>query len=148
MTTTQNTIRNTMAQAWQRIDDTTLNRHVFDWIEERAEDYQDDDTSAIDAITSLLQDLQYGGCSSGMVGHLIYYADIAEWWGKYGADAARLVSEQANECGTGDIAGMFRADAWDTSDPLALEDTNRGLLCWAAFEETAYRIGLALDIEL
>ena len=147
MTTTQNTIRDTMAQAWQRIDDTPLNRHVFDWIEDRAQDYHDDDTSAIDAITSLIQDLQYGGCSSGMVGHLIYYADIAEWWKEFGADAAWLVSEQATDCGC-TIGELFRADAWDASDPLAMEDTNRGLLCWAAFEETAYRVGLALDIEL
>jgi hypothetical protein len=147
MKTTKTSISDTMAPAWQRIADTPLHRHVLDWIEDRADESQDDDTPAIDAIAGVLRDLAYGGCSSGMVGHLIYYADIATFWDEFGKECAQIVSENAEDCGV-PIGDMFRADAWDKSDPLALEDTNRGLICWAGFEEAAYRIGTALGIEL
>lgn len=147
MKTVQKTIRDTMAQVWKRVADTPLHRHVFDWIEERAEEYQDDDTPAIDAIAGLLRDLQYGGCASGMVGHLIYYSDTDKFWAEYGRECAQIVSENAEDAGCS-IGEMMNPNYWDESDPLALESMNRCSLCWAGFEETAYRIGCSLDIEL
>lgn len=52
---------------------TRLERHVQKWINERAEDY---DSGPI----GVLKDLNYGGCSSGMVGHLIYYTDTVKFF--------------------------------------------------------------------
>lgn len=122
---------------------TPLESDVIAWMLDQCA--YDDSEFAYDSLSSALADLQYGGCASGMVTHLIYYSDIAVYWREYGEECARLVAELADDCGC-TIGDMLRD--YDSADPLALEDNNRGLIVWAAFEQTAFMIGNALGFEL
>ena len=104
-----------------------LQKHVKKWIEERAVDYEN-------GTHGVMRDLMYGGCQSGFVGHLVYYADICEFYKKY--------KKQINELLANFYDGGFTlfGDKWDVNDPLALEPLNQCLLAWFGFEETAHQL--------
>ena len=135
-------------------DLTPLERDVVDWILDNSEGYDlppgqvyDAPLTAWESMRGLLSDLAYGGCASGMVSHLIYYSDLAEYWQAHKSEISQIMSDLAADCGCS-IGELFRADAWDNSDPLANEHINQGLLCWAAFEEIAHRIASALEMDI
>ena len=105
-----------------------LKLHVEKWIKEEAENY-DGDKQAV------LKDLMYGGCQSGMVGHLIYHTDTVKFYETHKAEISALLYETLE--GTGCSPAELFGDKWDAEDPLALETQNQNLLAWFGFEETA-----------
>lgn len=108
-----------------------LEQYVTDWITEKAEDYPDTGKQGV------LEDLQHGGCSSGMVGELISYCDITAFFEKHKADINSLLGDVLSGSDIS-VQGLFKG--WDEYDPLALDVTNQNLLAWFGFEETANRL--------
>ena len=107
-----------------------LEKHVSDWINETAEDYG--------STKDVMHDLMQGGCQSGFVGHLIYYADTVKFYKKYRRQINELLSDTVDQLGM-QPADLF-GEKWDDSDPLATETNNQNLLAWFGFEETAQRL--------
>ena len=123
-----------------------LQSNVSMWILDRATDY-DECATAWDNIAGLLSDLAYGGCSSGMVSHLIYNSDILRYWEAHREEITDTIQTQADDSGCG-IGELFRAGDWDNTDPFCRELPNITIMVWAAFEQTAFDIGCAMGIEL
>jgi len=119
-------------------DENRLDKHVRCWINTRAADYDD--------ASGPVKDLLYGGCQSGMVGHLIYYPDTVGFYKKYQSEITELLTELLNDTGIS-LPELF-GDKWDDEDPLANEKFNQNLLSWFGFEETARRIAGQVDIEV
>ena len=119
--------------------ETRLERNVKAWINERASEYDNGAEGA-------LKDLFYGGCISGMVGHLVYYADTVKFFAKYRRDISALLKEAIFDCGK-DPESVF-GDKWEKYDPLAQEMLNRNLLAWFGFEEAARRLADRQGIEV
>ena len=108
---------------------TRLERHVANWLRERGKDYNS-------GIEGVAKDLEYGGCSSGMVSHLIYTKDCAAFYRRHMAEIDTLLKDTLSDCGGG-VGELFARAGWDDSDPLAREDWNQNILAWFGFEETA-----------
>lgn len=114
-----------------------IERHVKAWINAQATEYPDTGAEGV------LKDLFYGGCSSGYVGHLIYTSDCVKFFAKYRREISAMLTEIVQDTGS-QPAELFNnpgcAIQWDSSDPLAQEDSNRTLLAWFAFEEAARKL--------
>src|SRR5512146_2711559 len=108
--------------------ETPLERHVQKWINKTARDYEYGAKGVID-------DLMYGVCQSGMVGHLIYYLDTLKFFKKYHSEINGILAELVD--GTGQQPAELFGDKWDKSDPLAQDTKNKNLLAWFGFEKTA-----------
>lgn len=119
---------------------TPLERHVQKWINERGQNYSDT------GVEGALKDLFYGGCQSGMVGHLIYYTDTVKFFKKHRREINELLVEMVD--GTGQQPAELFGDKWDKDDPLALDDINRNLLAWFGFEETARKLADMNEIKV
>lgn len=113
-------------------EETGLGRAVRLWLNDKGRDYEDGWRGA-------MRDLQHGGCSSGMVGSLIYYRDTVKFYRKHQEEIVALLVETFENSGFYDPVKLF-GDKWDETDPLAFTDCNRNLLAWFGFEETASRI--------
>lgn len=104
-------------------------------------DYYIDDSEYYDNIEDLitnLKDLQKYGCVSGMIHSLIYYDDTNKFYEEYKEEINELLSNLIN--GTGlSITELF-GNKFDNEDPLILDISNKNLLAWFGFEETAYSI--------
>lgn len=111
----------------------TLKQNVQNWINETAKDYNGDKQAVIN-------DLQQGGCSSGMVSHLIYYSDTTAFYDKHKEEINTLLSDYLNEFGYQSPQELF-GNKWDKEDSLCLDTNNKNLLSWFAFEEVAFGIG-------
>lgn len=111
---------------------TRLERNVQSWVNSKAADYDN-------GAEGVLKDLFYGGCSSGMVNHLIYYTDTVKFYKTHRREISALLKEMMDSTGEYDLSKMFSSPntAWDAEDPLAQEDANRNILAWFGFEETA-----------
>lgn len=123
---------------------TRLERHVQAWINRRAADY---DTGA----AGVLKDLAYGGCSSGMVNHLIYTVDCVKFYKTHRREISALLKELMDSMGEHDLSKIFsntKSMTWDAEDPLAQEDGNRNILAWFGFEETAQHLATSNGIEV
>ena len=120
---------------------TALERHVTRWVRERMRDYPDDGPEG------LLKDLAYGGCASGMVGHLVYTRDCVRFYARHRKEIAGLLKESMSDMGADGPAGLF-GDKWDAEDPLASDDANQTLLAHFAFEETARKLAAEAGIEV
>lgn len=107
---------------------TPLQRHVAKWLRETGSDYDDGPDGAY-------HDLMYGGCQSGMVGHLIYYSDTVKFYRKHRREIDTMLAEACQS--TGYAPPELFGDKWDGDDPLAREQHNQNLLAWFGFEETA-----------
>lgn len=118
---------------------TRLERSVQKWANERAADYDN-------GVEGVLKDLFYGGCQSGMVGHLIYYRDTEKFFQTHRREISTLLAEQVESTGL-QPAELF-GDKWDTTDPLAQETLNRNLLAWFGFEEAARQLADRNGIEV
>jgi hypothetical protein len=117
---------------------TRLERHVQRWINDRANDYES-------GVEGVLKDLMYGGCQSGMVGHLVYYTDTLKFFATHRREISAMLTEAMQNYG-GNVKSVF-GEKWDDSDPLAQETQNRNLLAWFGFEETARNLASRNDIE-
>ena len=105
---------------------TPLEQAVYDWLT------SDDDAQG------MYDDLQQGGCQSGVVGELIYYSDTVPFYLKHQKEIDALLYELCSD--TGCAPWELFKDKWDDEDPLAREYLNQNLLAWFGFEETAFRL--------
>lgn len=103
---------------------TALERNVARWANARAAEYNN-------GLEGVFKDLFYGGCQSGMVGHLIYHKDTLAFYRKHRAEIQQMFTEMVSEFGENILRG------WDYADPFALDTNNRNLLAWFGFEEAA-----------
>lgn len=106
--------------------ESALERTVARWANSSGRDY---DTGAKGA----LGDLFYGGCQSGIVSELIYYADTLKFYKRHREAINALLKRMQED--TGMSAEGLRN--WDKTDPLALDSKNQNILAWYGFEETA-----------
>lgn len=83
------------------------------------------------------------GCVTGFIGELIYYTDTVAFFEKHKEEINELLTEQLDNTDLS-IDELF-GDKWDNSDPLLMEDQNKNLLAWFAFEETACQLKDAWD---
>tara|TARA_R110000824_G_C14931265_1_gene648773 strand:- start:174 stop:560 length:387 start_codon:yes stop_codon:yes gene_type:complete len=118
--------------------ESTLTKHVRRWINEQVEEGC--------SIESTVNNLLEHGCQSGMVGHLIYYTDTADFYNEHRGDISALLAETLDSCGGG-VSGLF-GDKWDELDPLADDTQNQNLLAWFGFEEAARDIANEIGVEL
>ena len=116
-------------------NETNLERAARLWMNDKGTDYSDGWRGAY-------KDLEYGGCSSGMVSDLIYYNDTKRFYARHRADISTLLFEQLDSTGF-DGPGALFGDKWDKEDPLALEQSNQNLLAWFGFEESARNVAYA-----
>ena len=86
------------------------------------------------------------GCSSGIVGELIYYSDTTAFYSKYKREIISLLKETMSDFGYKSPAELFTKN-WDDEDPLVEDTHNQNLLAWFAFEETCRMIANRLEIE-
>lgn len=93
------------------------------------------------------EDLQNGGCQSGIIGELIYHSDTLAFYNKYKQEINTLLYDTMKNIGSNNPVDVFGAK-WDKDDPLALETTNQNLLAWFGFEETAFNIAREIGIEI
>lgn len=91
-------------------------------------------------LEGFVNDLQHGGCGSGMIGELIYYHDTVKFYLKHRDDINKLLQENLDNYGTGASMDALFGDKWDASDPLALDTLNQSLLAWFGFETTAFQL--------
>lgn len=117
---------------------TPLERNVTRWANARAADYGN-------KLEGVFSDLFYGGCQSGMVGHLVYYKDTLAFYRKFRADIAALLSNMINQGVLESPAGL---NGFDLADPLARETHNQNLLAWFGFEEAARNLCDRAGIEV
>ena len=120
---------------------TPLERNVARWINARAKEYG----NGI-GIEGVMSDLSHG-CSSGIVGHLIYYKDTVAFYRKHRAEIDALLTELINDTGSGSPSGLFGKN-WDNDDFFAREEANQNLLAWFGFEETARLLCVRAGIEV
>jgi len=119
--------------------ETALEKAVCRWLNQKTKEY---DGNA----ESVLNDLLSHGCVSGMVGELIYYHDTVKFFKKHKAEIKQLLKDITDDCGVSP-AELF-GDKWDAEDVFCEEDTNRNLLAWFGFEETARRLAYKHGIEV
>ena len=82
-----------------------------------------DNWSNYDNKLSIFTDVLYHGCVSGIVGHLIYYADTVKYYEDHQQQINELLYNSLQECGISNPAELF-GDKWDEEDPLALDTYN------------------------
>lgn len=87
---------------------------------------------------AFMEDLQYGGCQSGLIGELIFHTDTLRFYRRYRDEIDTLLKETLSDFGMKAPAELFAN--WDDDDPLAHEQSNQNLLAWFGFEETATRL--------
>lgn len=118
--------------------ETPLERVALRWINQHATDCES-------GAEGMLHDLFYGGCTSGMVGSLIYYRDTLPFYQKHLVEISAMLSEVMAECGITDPSELLRD--WDKADPLAMDTSNQNLLAWFGFETAARRVADRAGIE-
>jgi hypothetical protein len=118
---------------------TPLERHVLRWINARAADYPGSGAAGV------LKDVFYGGCASGMVGHLISYTDTTKFYKRYQGEIDALLRDILQETGS-TVTELFRN--WDADDPLARDDENMCILAWFGWEETARKLADRAGIDV
>lgn len=89
---------------------------------------------------AIFTDVLEHGCQSGVVGHLIYYADTVKYYEDHKDEINEMLYEVMSECGMYNPRELF-GDKWDDEDPLCLDTYNKNLLAWMGFEETLRKVG-------
>lgn len=112
-----------------------LERNALRWLN-AAEGYDD-------GAAGRYRDLAHGGCSSGLVGHLIYSRDCAAFLKRHRAEINTLLGQEMEDSGY--ASPEFLTD-WDKSDPLGL-DVNVDRLAWFGFETAAWTVANRAGIE-
>tara|TARA_Y100000310_G_C20096321_1_gene540663 strand:- start:100 stop:501 length:402 start_codon:yes stop_codon:yes gene_type:complete len=120
--------------------ETSLGKHVRCWVNNQV------DGGSYDDVSGPLKDLLYGGCQSGMVGHLIYYTETARFYKRYRTEIGEMLGELIEDTGLS-VNELF-GDNWEKEDPLACDTCNQNLLAWFGFEETARKLAYELEIEV
>ena len=105
-----------------------LKNYVIDYY---IENYKD---STMEKMILAMEDLMKYGCISGIIPNLIYYEDTTNFYDKYKNNINKMVSN------IGIPMEEIFGDKFDKEDPLVLDITNKNLLAWFGFEETASQI--------
>lgn len=111
---------------------TELEKFVADWVNERAQDYND-------GAEGVTKDLMNGGCISGYVSELIYTADCRRFVWEFMGDIEVLINELAENIG--DVE-------WLVKDRDGVVNFSFDRIAWVAFEETAHSLALRSGIEI
>lgn len=119
-------------------DGNKLKEYVLDYYIDDYDNYSDEDS-----FMRGMEDLQKYGCVSGMIHSLIYYDDTNKFYDDYKEEINELLSNLID--GTGLSINELFGDKFDNEDPLILEYSNKNLLAWFGFEETAYSIYEAIN---
>ena len=115
---------------------TPLERHVAKWLRDQGKGYDN-------GIAGAYKDLMHGRCSSGIVGHLIYYSDTVKFYKKHQKEIDGMIAEMVD---TGKpIQNMFSRLGWEIDDPMARKQTNQNILAWFGFEEAACKLMRKFD---
>jgi hypothetical protein len=85
-------------------------------------------------VAGFMDDLNYSGCQSGMVGSLIYYSDTVKFYDTYEEEIWGLLSEEADNQGVNIFEYLSNLNG---ADSVGSNDQFKNLLAWWAFEETA-----------
>ena len=109
-----------------------LKKDVVAILKSKVKDYSND-------YKSLLKDILYNGLQSGIISELVYYSDTLKWYNKHKAEIKMLLSGAMRTYGTNNPADVFGRN-WDQDDPFVEDTTNKNLLAWFSFEETASQI--------
>lgn len=78
------------------------------------------------------------GCSTGIVGSLVYYSQTTAFFKKYRKEIESLLVGCLEDFGISSI-GELLID-WDNTDPFVREIHNQNLLAWFAYEEINNRL--------
>lgn len=97
-----------------------------------------------DEYETVLKDLSYGGCSSGMVSSLIYYSETTRFYGTYKEEIWELAEEQAQELGHKNALEMISNFNGYRDGATQFEN----IMAWYSFEETARSVANELEIEV
>jgi phosphoribosylformimino-5-aminoimidazole carboxamide ribonucleotide (ProFAR) isomerase len=101
---------------------TPMQREILNMLQE---DNRDDTEQTI-------KDLQQYGCQSGIIGDMIYTRDTTAFYQKHAAEISQLLNDIDTR--------PDQLNGWDNTDPLAMEDSNKNLLAWAAVEIIAAQV--------
>ena len=123
---------------FKKQSDNALVKYVCDYIISKWDNYDDKNDILLSVINL--------GCSSGIVGELVYYHDTLKFYEKFQYEIVSLLNECLDSCGCNSPVELFGKN-WDKRDPLAIEDNNKNLLAWFGFEETIKNIANKFNIE-
>ena len=110
---------------------TKLAKRVSNICKEYANEYDS-------GMAGFIEDLHRGGCVSGLIGQLTYYADTVAFYNKFEDDIWQLVWDEAIASNSNTIM-EFIASLNGASDVNSGEQF-KNLLAWFAFEETAFSL--------
>jgi len=108
-----------------------LEREVENICEEEAENYDD-------GIRGFIKDLHQGGCSSGLVGSLVYYSDTTEFYDKFENEIQELINNYTQEFGYKNQLEFI--SSLNGAENVYGNEQLKNLLAWFAFEETAFQL--------
>lgn len=115
-----------------------LEKKVINVILDRQNDYN--------SIIDYMKEICTYGCSSGIVGELIYYKDTLAFYAKYKNEINTMLQETMQDMGSYSLKDIFGKN-FDDTDPLLVETHNQNLLAWFAMEETTRQLLYKLDVE-
>lgn len=95
-----------------------------------------------DGAIGVMDDVQRGGCESGIIPDLIYYTDTVRFYRAYRNEINALLAEDCRDMGQSPQELLSKS--WDDDDPLALEEMNQNLLAWYGFERVVEKFYDAL----
>lgn len=110
-----------------------LHKAVINDIIEEASYYNG---NSIDRIYMRCSDVAHG-CSTGVVGSLVYYSQTTAFFKKYQSEIEDLLVGCLADFGMS-VDELFRE--WDSDDPFARGVNNQCLLAWFAYEEINNRL--------
>lgn len=98
---------------------TEMQEDARDWLVDNLEDYEGN-------LEQIVGDLQYGGCESGLVSHLIYYTDTVEFFDNHEDEILQILS---------DNYGITNPETYEGAEELAnfiprLESAEDKLEAW------------------
>lgn len=85
------------------------------------------------------------GCSSGCVGHLIYYHDTVQYYNKFKDEIWDLLEEERENQGYNNIIEFIYS--WETREYIGRDEEFKNYLTWWAFETISYNILSEMQIE-
>ena len=101
-------------------------------VQEVVEDVlNDSDDTDLEVIKLWLENVVQHGCSSGVVGSMVYYEDTVKFFETYANDINDILAYDLSTTGL-NIDELLHN--WNTADPLAREVHNQNLLAWYAYE--------------
>jgi len=108
-----------------------LEREVKSICESESENYDD-------GIRGFILDLRQGGCSSGLVGSLVYYSDTTEFYDKFENEIQELIDNYTQELGYNNRLEFI--SSLNGSENVYDNEQLKNLLAWFAFEQTAFQL--------